>query len=63
HKSLKKSTPVAFEEQLSADSTLLKSNDFCIKTNTNQQYQKNHQILIGDQINNINPSLKTVNVF
>jgi len=48
---------------LSAVSTLLKSNDFCIKTNTNQQYQKNHQILIGDQINNINPSLKTVNVF
>lgn len=63
HKSLKKMTPIAFEEQLPAGGIPLKSDDFCIENNTDQQYWKNHQTLIGDQINNFNPGFKTVNVF
>lgn len=63
HKSLKKMTPIAYEEQLPAGGTPLKSNDFCIFSNTNEQKRKNHQIVMRDQLNHINPVKKTVNVF
>ena len=66
HQSLKKISPVAFEEVLPAGGSSLSNDDFCIFSNSSQQHQKNHHLttrpksMLKKQIKTVS---KTVNVF